>query len=106
MLTEYTYVIKKINEKNTICTISAAGVTAFDLEVPIVSNDYEPTFTTETNPEKAAIKADKRTEFRLAVRKYILDYFAGKDKEAAQVVSISPTILAIEGQSFVINVNE
>lgn len=106
MLTEYTYVIKKINEKNTICTVSAVGITAFDLEVPIVSNDYEPDLSTGTPEEKTAARVQARTDFRQAVRKYILDYFAGKNREAAQVVSISPTILSIEGQSFVINVNE
>ncbi len=106
MKTTYTYVIKTINERNTICTVSAEGVTAFDLEVPIVSNNFEPVFTTKTAEEKTAIRTQARIDFRTALRTYIIDYFRGKDVEAAQVVTVSPTLKAIEGQSFTLNVNE
>ena len=105
MKTTYTYVVKKINEQNTICTVSADGIAPFYLEVPIISNDFEPVFPHgATNEEKTAIRVQSRIDFRAALRTYIIDYFRGKDTEAAQVVSISPTILAIEGQSFTLNV--
>lgn len=105
MKTTYTYVVKKIYERNTICTVSADGIAPFDIEVPIISNDFEPVFPAgATNEEKTAIRTQARIDFRTALRAYIIDYFRGKDTEAAQVVSISPTILAIEGQSFTLNV--
>lgn len=105
MKTTYNYTVKKINERSTICTLSADGIAPFDLEVPIVSDQYEPVFTTETTEEKTAARVQARINFRTALRKYVLDYFAGKDIES-KVVTISPTILAVEGQSFVINVNK
>ncbi len=108
MKTTYNYTVKKINETNTICTLSADGITPFDLEVPIVSDNYEHDLSTGTAEEKTTRRTEARIAFRAALRKYVLDYFAGKDIEAkaAQVVAVSPTIQAIEGQSFVINVNE
>lgn len=104
MKTTYNYTVKKINERSTVCTLSADGITPFDLEVPIVSDNYEPVFTTETAEQKTEMRTQARIDFRTALRKYVLDYFAGKNVEA-KVVTISPTIKAIEGQSFVINVN-
>lgn len=108
MKTEYNYTIKKINERNTICSVSAEGITAFDLEVPIISNDYEPVFeASDTAERKTEIRQEARVNFRTAIRKYVLDYFAGKDVEAkAKAVTVSPTLLAIEGQSFVVKVNK
>lgn len=108
MKTTYNYTVKKINERSTVCTLSADGITPFDLEIPIVSDQYEPVFEAgATTEEKTAAKVQARINFRTDIRKYIIDYFIGKDiEEKAQLVTISPTIKAVEGQSFVIKVNE
>jgi hypothetical protein len=106
MKTEYNYTVKKINERSTVCTVSAEGVTPFDIEVPIVSNDFEPVFAGSEKPEeKTAIRQEARTNFKESLRKYILDFLVGKElEEKAKEVTISPTLQAIEGQSFTINV--
>ena len=106
MKTTYDYTIKKINERSTVCTISTEGVTPFDIEVPIISNDFEPVFVgTEKAEEKTAIRVEARTNFKESLRRYILDFLVGKElEEKAKVATISPTLQAIEGQSFTINV--
>ena len=93
MKTTYDYTIKTILERVTIVTVD--GV---DIEVPIISNNFEPVFEAgATNEEKTAIRQQARVDFRTKVREYLLAYFRGKDIEASQVVTISPTIKGIEG---------
>lgn len=88
--------VKTILEKVTIVTVD--GV---DIEVPIVSDAFEPEFPGgATTEKKATLRTDARIAFRTALREYLIAYFQGKDIEAAQEVSISPTILAIQGQTF------
>ncbi len=89
--------VKTILEKVTIVTVD--GV---DIEVPIISDDYEPIFPVGATPEqKTASRNEARINFRTALRQYLIAYFQGKDIEAkAQAVSISPTIKGIEGQTF------
>jgi hypothetical protein len=95
MKTTYEMTVKTILERVTIVTVDGE-----DIEVPIVSDDYEPVFTTETNEGKTALRVEARVAFRKALRTYLIAYFQGKDIEKAKAVSISPTIKSIEGQTF------
>lgn len=89
--------VKTILERTTIVTVD--GV---DIEVPIVSDKFEPVFEAKaTAEEKTAIRTEARVTFRAALRQYLIAYFQGKEIEAqAKTVSISPTIKVIEGQTF------
>ena len=100
MKTSYEYTITKILERVTLVTVDGATI-----EIPIVSNNFEPVFPEDaTNEEKTQLRVEARTAFRQEVRKYLIDFFRGKDIEAAQVVTISPTIKTIEGTTQTITV--
>lgn len=100
MKTSYDYTIKTILERVTIVTIEGE-----DVEVPIISNDFEPNFPLgATTEEKTTIRQEARQSFRQAVREYLIAYLRGKEIEAAQVVSTSPTIKGIEGTTQTITI--
>ena len=100
MKTTYDYTVKSILERVTIVTVDGE-----DIEVPIVSDNFEPVFEDGmTTDQKTELRVQARVDFRTALRAYMLDYFRGKDIEEAQVVKISPTIQSIEGQTFSIAV--
>ena len=99
MKTTYDYTIKTILETKTIITVDTV-----DIEVPIISNNFEPVLDAGmTAQQKTDAKTSAKQSFKEAIQQYMIAYFKGKDTEA-QPISISPTLLTIQGQTFTLKV--
>lgn len=101
MKTAYPYTIKTINEKNTIVTVDGA-----DVEVPIVSGNYDIDETNMTADEKLAARALGRQSFLVALKQYMADYLRGKDVQVAVAKSVPAWLKALETKTYNMVVND
>lgn len=96
----YDFTVKSVGETVTVVTVDGK-----DINVPIIADLYEPELTPEmTAEQKSALKEEARKQFKIALKGYLKDYFAGIDSVTAP--TISATIKNLETKTFTFTVSD
>ena len=100
MKATYDFTVKSVGETITVVTVDGK-----DINVPIISDRYEPELKPEmTTEQKNAIKDEARKQFKITLKGYLKDYFAGID--AVTAPTISATIKNLETKTFTFTVSD